>query len=397
MDVSPRGQIVVPEIPVRPSTITMDGDSSDWADKPILASAPNNLQDYFPDEVGALFSDRVDVKHVKAFVNLEEDAFYFFIRFWGGPAWPNHAYEDTVNGQPVYRNRGYYHLMLDLDNDPSTGWNNHWYETHYTPLGYYASQGIEGMDPIGAECYLELGIKQEWDPPKGDGHIQEISYYAEDTHEIDYHAGTGNGYDMYGFHPVPYDSISPYHFDGMMLEDEVGIDSVLHWAGHAWGYDFVEYGVSLGAFRKYWRSQGKDYLKPGDTIGIAAFIETPIDDWGVDVSPRGELTLTATGVASSPHAQTPRQFVLENNYPNPFNPETKIGYYLPHTSKVTIEVYNTMGQKVRTLVNRTLPQGHHNVTWDGTDDSGQLVSSGIYFYSLKAGDVRITKRMTLLK
>jgi len=254
------------------------------------------------------------------------------------------------------------------------------------------------MDPIGAECYLELGLKQNWDPPKGDGAVKEISYYAEDVHEIDYHAGTGNGYDMYGLQPEG--GMTPEemaHFDGYMHEQEVGMDSLLHWAGHAWGYDFVEYGVSLDCFRKYWKSQGKEYLKPGDTIGIAAFVETPIDDWGVDVSPRGEITLSATGVASNSHAQTPRQYVLENNYPNPFNPETKIGYYLPKTSKVTIEIYNTMGQKVRTLVNRTVPRGHHNVTWDGTDDSGSLVSSGIYFYSLKAGDVRITKRMTLLK
>ncbi len=397
VDVSPRGEVVVPDYKPRPSTITFDGDSTDWADKPILISAPDNLQDYFPDEVGAIFTDIVDVKHVKAFVNLEEDVFYWFIRFWGGPVWPNYAYQDTMNGVPVWRNRGYYHLMLDLDNDPSTGWNNHWYETHYTPLGYYASQGLEGMDPIGAEAYLELGIKCNWTPPKGDGKVRYITYYAEDVHEIDYHAGTGNGYDMYGFEVFNPDSLDTYRHDGYMYETEVGMDTLLHWGAHAWGYDFVEYGVSLDCFRKYWAAQGKDYLKPGDTIGIAAFIETPIDDWGVDVSPRGEITLAPSGVSMYSGANVPEQFVLENNYPNPFNPETKIEYYVPHRSRVKLTVYNALGQKIKTLVDSHVSRGRHSVVWDGTDELGNQVSSGVYIYALESGNTKLTKRMTLLK
>ncbi len=57
------------------------------------------------------------------------------------------------------RHRGYYHLMLDLDNDPSTGWNNHYYEGHYTPLGYYASQGVPNTDHLGVECRNGFGIR----------------------------------------------------------------------------------------------------------------------------------------------------------------------------------------------------------------------------------------------
>ena len=89
--------------------------------------------------------------------------------------------------------------------------------------------------------------------------------------------------------------------------------------------------------------------------------------------------------------------ILYQNYPNPFNPETTISYQLPENSEVELAIYNLKGQKVKTLVNELLPAGQHSVVWDGKDDNGKSVSSGIYFYKLKTGNFEKTKKMILMK
>ena len=86
-----------------------------------------------------------------------------------------------------------------------------------------------------------------------------------------------------------------------------------------------------------------------------------------------------------------------SNYPNPFNPVTTIVYSLPKDSKISISIYNIKGQKVKTLVTGTQPAGSYNVTWNGKDESGKDVTSGIYFYKLKTQNNEITRKMLLLK
>ncbi|MFQ5608034.1 MAG: T9SS type A sorting domain-containing protein [Candidatus Zixiibacteriota bacterium] len=93
----------------------------------------------------------------------------------------------------------------------------------------------------------------------------------------------------------------------------------------------------------------------------------------------------------------PEGYTLSQNYPNPFNPTTKIDYSLAASEQVTIEIINVMGQVVRTLVDETVGPGQHTVEWDATSDSGMRVSSGMYFYRFRAGDVVQTRKMTLLK
>ncbi|MBN2226485.1 MAG: T9SS type A sorting domain-containing protein [candidate division Zixibacteria bacterium] len=93
----------------------------------------------------------------------------------------------------------------------------------------------------------------------------------------------------------------------------------------------------------------------------------------------------------------PRDFSLGQNYPNPFNPSTAIRFYLPKTSKVTLEVFNILGRKVATLVDERMTHGEHIVTWDGKVDNGKDAATGIYFYRLQAGEYIETRRMVLLK
>jgi len=85
------------------------------------------------------------------------------------------------------------------------------------------------------------------------------------------------------------------------------------------------------------------------------------------------------------------------NYPNPFNPATTISYYVKQEAEVNISIYNIKGQKVKTLINETKNAGSYNLEWNGVDDAGKKVSSGVYFYRLKTGDLEKVRKMILLK
>ena len=93
----------------------------------------------------------------------------------------------------------------------------------------------------------------------------------------------------------------------------------------------------------------------------------------------------------------PTQFELAQNYPNPFNPGTTIQYALPSQADVRLEIYNTLGQLVKVLISEPQTAGIKTVSWDGTNQSGAPVSSGIYLYRLKAGNQVQTRKMMLLK
>lgn len=103
-----------------------------------------------------------------------------------------------------------------------------------------------------------------------------------------------------------------------------------------------------------------------------------------------------TGIAAD-EVGIPRAFALEPNYPNPFNPATTIRYRLPRPEHVRLTIYNLAGQTVRTLLNAPLPAGVHTGVWDGRDDRGREVASGVYLYRLSAGDFIQTRKMILIR
>ncbi len=108
------------------------------------------------------------------------------------------------------------------------------------------------------------------------------------------------------------------------------------------------------------------------------------NDWAVMGDGAAEVTL-------------PEGFALDQNYPNPFNPTTTIGYSLPTASYVSLEIYNVLGQRVKTLVDQTQGAGQYRVDWNSTDQSGHSVASGVYFYRLTVGDQVVSKKMLLMK
>ncbi|TFH64068.1 MAG: T9SS type A sorting domain-containing protein, partial [Candidatus Zixiibacteriota bacterium] len=112
----------------------------------------------------------------------------------------------------------------------------------------------------------------------------------------------------------------------------------------------------------------------------------------------GDRIRLTTLTSLSKHSENlPRQFGLAQNYPNPFNPGTSIEFSLPVASRATVDVYNVIGERVTTLLDRFLPAGRYSINWDGANTDGKPVSSGMYFYRLKAGEFTDTKKMMLVK
>ncbi len=104
-----------------------------------------------------------------------------------------------------------------------------------------------------------------------------------------------------------------------------------------------------------------------------------------------------TGIITAESNEIPTEFTLGQNYPNPFNPDTKIDYSLATRSDVHINIYNVLGQPVRSLVDQNQTAGQHTVIWDGKDNFGIEVSAGFYFYKMQAGAFVENKRMVYLK
>jgi hypothetical protein len=108
-----------------------------------------------------------------------------------------------------------------------------------------------------------------------------------------------------------------------------------------------------------------------------------------DIAGQGSMKVANSGVAKLNlklvgDGTLPVDFALNQNYPNPFNPTTSIRYALPVESKLTMDVFNVLGQRVRTLVNDNVAAGYHAIEWNGTNNAGQQLASGVYFVQMSA-------------
>jgi len=111
----------------------------------------------------------------------------------------------------------------------------------------------------------------------------------------------------------------------------------------------------------------------------------------------GSLVNVVARTTTSDVKVIPGEFALQQNFPNPFNPSTEIRYDLPDEGFVNLVVYNMVGQKVRTLRSETMQPGYHSMVWDGRNDVGSQVATGMYFYSIQTGSFQATKKMLFLK
>ena len=157
----------------------------------------------------------------------------------------------------------------------------------------------------------------------------------------------------------------------------VGIDNTT--PVERWGFAIISYYDTTGTFL------GVDTMALRDA-------SAPLN--AIDLMIRAVVT-GVTGIDED--GRLPAKLALHENHPNPFNPTTAIGFDLPSQSRVELSVYNMLGERVTTLVDNDLSAGTHRVIWEGRDDHGREVPSGLYLYKLSAEDRVITKKMILMK
>ena len=150
---------------------------------------------------------------------------------------------------------------------------------------------------------------------------------------------------------------------------------------------------------KNWTASSSLIIDTVQLPGIAStdFLFVPVGGTDYDPVWGGPINISGTAVEESITDVLPISFQLEQNYPHPFNPETRIEFSLPRASHVTIDIFNVLGQHVRNLVNERLSAGNKAVTWEGKDNTGKHVTSGVYFYKFVAEDFVKSKKMVLLQ
>ena len=169
--------------------------------------------------------------------------------------------------------------------------------------------------------------------------------------------------------------------------------------------DFVQWGSG---------GNGRESVAVSKGIWTQAAFVSPVDQGhsieydgdGNDVSDWADAATPTLGAENSnvtsvkDPAGIPENFSLEQNFPNPFNPSTFINYTIPQSVNLIntqLEIFNVLGQKVRTLINSRQSAGPHSVQWDGRDDAGKLLVSGVFIYRLKMGNFVDMKKMLLVK
>jgi hypothetical protein len=161
----------------------------------------------------------------------------------------------------------------------------------------------------------------------------------------------------------------------------------------------------LSGYRVYWGDESRQYKYSKDVSAnqSMAFLEIPerrryyaavtaIDYWGNESTFSKEVVI----FADENPAQLPEKLALSANYPNPFNPGTQITFELPETLQIKVAVYNASGQEIMILEEGRFQAGTWTTFWDGRDQNGRALSSGTYFYQIKAGQQVMTRKMTLL-
>lgn len=155
------------------------------------------------------------------------------------------------------------------------------------------------------------------------------------------------------------------------------------------GVSFTDEKISTTAFIPTSGPFFGDYTNITASNGVVRPIWARLD--GTAMSVMTAIIGTPTGV-TEPVVEIPKEYKLEQNFPNPFNPSTTISYSIPKSSFVTLKVYNTLGKEVAVLLNQYKDAGEYNFDFDGSN-----LTSGVYFYKLTAGDFSSTKKMMLSK
>ncbi|GEM_PF-253765 len=180
----------------------------------------------------------------------------------------------------------------------------------------------------------------------------------------------------------------------------VNSQAVLHWTDNSQSEDGYTVERKEGAAGTYAKvtdasSNATAYTDVTVTAGRQYFYRVRGFNANVNSSYSNEASVTITDVNSE--EAIPTSFALYQNYPNPFNPSTTIKFAVPNTAQVAIDIYDLNGQKIASIMNEEKSAGYYTVSWNGKNNSGAEVTSGIYFYSIRAGNFSEVRKMLLLK
>lgn len=178
-------------------------------------------------------------------------------------------------------------------------------------------------------------------------------------------------------------------------ENKVGVENLMQADERMdvyWKQDrsLVKIGLVDVKGKKFIRTGEKDILRVTGRFTISYILASEVTSDGKVVTLRPQFSDPVDSSASP-------GFSFEPNYPNPFNPETSISFAVPYQSHVRLEIFNILGQNIRTLLDATVPQGRHVLIWDGKDKSGIDVGSGVYFSRFNAGEFEAKRKMLIVK
>jgi len=318
--------------------------------------------------------------------------------------------------------------VADNDGDPEFLVCDTACSTYVTPMRYRVN-GVTGLKLLGSSKILPNFSYNWWfdDLKNGDSLILKnwgpvtLADFTQNGHFPDSSLGTPSGdeakYRIMANREIDYNQATTYldHTSEGFLPPPV-------WPT----IDSLAYYISTGFYSLFLSSFGKFDLAPQDSISLDFAVIMGDNFHGADSlnwysfnwqHPDSSYSDFSNLVQNTKYAQSlydsifdvgtdvkdgkkspfPRSFSLSQNYPNPFNSSTKIAFTLQRSGSVTLEIYNLLGEKVATLIDKFLAAGSHALTWDGKNESGEIVASGIYFYRLSSEGNSLVKKMVLLK
>jgi len=258
------------------------------------------------------------------------------------------------------------------------------------------------------EEFFGYGVLSNIGDANGDSHDDFFAASVSRTDSLGFVYFGGPGIDTLP-DLIVYDGMRVARAAGDLNND--GYDDFLTSEGtESWGWVHVYLGgptldnVIDAAVNEYELTGYHDYFGR-EATGVGDVNGDGIDDFAVagsDINVKGKIFIFAgwqgtTDVEYEFEPGLPERFLLHQNYPNPFNASTTIAFELPARTDAWLTIYNVLGQRIVTVLNRELSPGSYRFTWDGTNESGESVSSGVYFYTLRAGDLDKTKKMLLVK
>jgi len=292
---------------------------------------------------------------------------------------------DIDDGTPI---RDVYGADLDGDGDIDVMAANEFNEV----LNWYENDGNQLFNFDTVSTNGDFGYSVFASDLDSDGDLDILASFERD-HKIAWHENDGaRGFTQ---HTIDLSASSPRQVFAVDLDGDSDVD--------------VLCAASIGLLIAWYENDGSQNFSRhtiSDSAGgaIAVDVADMDGDGDLDVISgayfRNEVAwfentaVTGVGPGQNP---LPQSFELLQNYPNPFNPATLIRYRLSRTAAVNIAVYNTLGQVVRNMVGATKPAGVHEVLWDGKDNRGVEMGSGIYFYAIRAGEFLASKKMVLLR